>query len=347
MNKQCSHRIPGLPAWRRTLGLVVPLALIPVTTPAQERYRVTVTENFRQEAGTDGRLLARVNSGTIVRGGSEREGFVEVTLEGWIWERSVRPSPTAGYDLAVRTAGGENLRDAPSGRVVARLLEGFLLNEVSRRDGWIRVRRTGWMWGRSLAPAAAPAADAAEPTTQPVEAPAARTPGLDHMVVSPGARLHVTPEGDSLATVRNPVTGRVVARADGWARVQIEGWVRETDLSMGSDNVLVGVSGAEVRTGGQAAWEGRLVRWDLQFVAFQTADELRHDIPAGQQYLLARGPLPEAGFVYLLVSPSQAGVFQGLAPLSYMTVVGRVKIARSRYLGNPILELVDHEITQP
>jgi hypothetical protein len=64
---------------------------------------------------------------------------------------------------------------------------------------------------------------------------------------------------------------------------------------------------------------------------------------AGQRYALARGPIPEAGFVYLLLTPAQATALEGLTPLTYLTVVGRVKTARSRYLGNPILELVDYE----
>jgi hypothetical protein len=339
MNKQCSRRTPELPAWPRAARIAGLLILIPASAAAQERFRVSVMENFRQEAGADGRLLARVSAGAVVTGGVSRDGFVEVTLEGWIWEQSVRPSPTAGFDLAVRTAGGENLRDAPNGRVVARVLEGFLLNEVGRREGWIQVRRTGWMWERSLTreagPAPAAAVDAGAP---PPAAPAPRAQGLDRMVVSPGARLLATPQGDTLATVRGALTGRVVARAGSWAR--------ETDLSLAADSVMTGVSGAEVRTEGRT-WEGRLLRWDLQFVALQTADELRRDIPAGQPYVLARGPLPEAGFVYLMVSPSQASAFQGLAPLSYVTVVGRVRTARSRYLGNPILELVDYVVSQP
>jgi hypothetical protein len=343
MNKQCSRRASGLPAWPRAARLAGLLVLIPASTAAQERYRVSVMENFRQEAGADGRLLARVNAGTVVTGGASREGFVEVTLAGWIWEQSVRASPTAGFDLAVRTAGGENLRDSPDGRVVARLLEGFLLNEVGRRDGWIQVRRSGWIWARSLTREVAPAAAVGAGGPSPAE-PAPRAQGLDRMVVSPGARLLATPEGDTLATVRGALTGRVVARAGGWARVQTETWVRETDLSLAADSVATGVSGAEVRTEGRT-WEGRLLRWDLQFVALQTADELRRDIPAGQRYALARGPLPEAGFVYLMLSPPQASAFQGLAPLSYLTVVGRVRTARSRYLGNPILELVDYVVS--
>jgi hypothetical protein len=332
--------------WRAGLGLAVALTATPSLGAAQDRFRVAAMENFRQEGSPDARLLARVNPGTIVVGGASREGWTEVTLTGWIWERSVRPSPTPGYDLAVRTPGGETLRDAPNGRVVARLLEGFLLNEVGRREGWIQVRRSGWMWARSLN--RYEASDSAGPVVpadgDPATPAPAQTRKLDQVTVGSGARLLGRPEGDTLATVLRPTAGRVVARTEGWARVQTEVWVRESDLSLTDDSVLVGVSAAEVRADG-AAFEGKLVRWSLQLVAVQTADELRRDMPSGQRYALARGPLPEAGFVYALLSPAQAAALEGLAPLSYLTVVGRIRTARSRYLGNPIVELVDYNVS--
>lgn len=354
VSKQCSHGSRGLPAWRSAALVAGLVFVLPSSAAPQSRYRVSTEENFRQEAGPDGRVLGRVSRGTVVTGGASRDGWVEVTLDGWIWERSVRPSPTPGFDLAVRTAGGENLRESPNGRVLARLLTGFLLGEVGRREGWIHVRRTGWMWARSLAREATPgvAASPAPPSGRPPtgtpptpSAPETASRALDRVLLAPGAALHATPGGDTVAAVRGDAPARVVARADGWTRVQTEVWVRDTDLSPARDSVLVGVSGAEVRTDGRA-YEGRLVRWDLQYVALQTADELRRDMPAGQRYLLTRGPLPEAGFVYVLLSPSQTAALEGLAPLSFLTVVGRVRTARSRYLGNPILELVDYATGQ-
>jgi hypothetical protein len=86
------------------------------------------------------------------------------------------------------------------------------------------------------------------------------------------------------------------------------------------------------------------LRWTLQYIALQTADELRRDMPPGQRYMLARGPMPEMGFVYVLVSPDQARALEALSPLAYVTVVGRVRTARSQYLGNPILDLVDFAV---
>jgi hypothetical protein len=323
---------------------------VPWTAGAQTRYRVTAADSFRQESGAGARLLARVSEGTELTGGASRDGWVEVTLQGWIWASSVRPSPQEGFDLAVRTAGGENLRDAPNGRVLARLLTGFLLDEVSRREGWVQVRRTGWMPAASLTRAgqAAPAAGTAPPTAPAADTRPAAPPrgALDRMLLAGGAALYVTPEGDTVAAARGDAPVTVVARSNGWARVQLDGWVRETDLSPAEDSVLAGVSGAEVRTDPRA-YVGRLVRWDLQFLALQTADALRRDMAEGQRYVLARGPLPEAGFVYVIVPPAEVAAFEGISPLTHLIVVGRVRTARSRYLGNPILELVDYARSQP
>ena len=51
----------------------------------------------------------------------------------------------AGADLAVTRAPEENLRDAPSGALIARLPEGFLLCKVGEDHRWVRVQRVGWM----------------------------------------------------------------------------------------------------------------------------------------------------------------------------------------------------------
>jgi hypothetical protein len=315
-------------------------ALFLLTTPlvGQTRYRVESEENFRQEPGPQGRLLGRVSQGTALPGGETRDGFVEVTLEGWIWERSVRANATAGYDLAVSTAGGENLRAEPNGEVVARLLQGTLLTELDRSGGWVHVRRAGWMWARSLAAEDRPPESRAGPA-----APAGAS--LDWVRVAAGAPLLRAPDGDTLSAVRGGATARVVARADGWARVQLDGWVRESDLEPAAQGALSEVSGAEVRSGGRA-FEGKTLQWTVQYIALQTADALRRDMPAGQPYMLARGPLPEAGFVYLLLSAEQAKAVAELAPLTYLTIVGRVRTARSQYLGNPILTLDDFRVVK-
>jgi hypothetical protein len=311
------------------------------TAAAQQQYRVTAPENLRVEPNTRANVLARVSEGSELRGGETREGWVSVTLDGWIWQRSVRASRAGGFALAVSASDGENLRAEPNGRVVARLGVGTLLEEVSRRDGWIRVRRSAWMWGGSLTAvegAAGGGRDSA--TTAPRTADSVPAgPGLDQQTLSAGTRLLTAPGGDTLGVLAGRGTARVVARSDGWARVLVEAWVRDADLAPAGDSVLLGITGAEVRGGGRT-FEGRTLRWTLQFIAVQTADELRRDMPPGQRYALMRGPLPESGFVYVLLTPEQARALAQLEPLERLTVLGRVRTARSLYLGNPILDLL-------
>ena len=148
------------------------------------------------------------------------------------------------------------------------------------------------------------------------------------------------PDGDTTGVLGPRAPARVLARSGEWVRVQFEGWVRETDLRPAGEGVLLGVTGAEVR-GRPEDFEGQMLQWTLQFLAIQTADELRREMPQGTRYLLTRGPLPEAGFVYVMLSDEQAARLSDLAPLTQLTVLGRVRVARSRYVGNPILELID------
>ncbi|HSR15481.1 MAG TPA: hypothetical protein VLL51_06990, partial [Gemmatimonadales bacterium] len=82
-----------------------------------------------------------------------------------------------------------------------------------------------------------------------------------------------------------------------------------------------------------------LVIWRLQYLSVQTADELRPELPAGQPYVLTRGPLPAAGFVYVLVTREQAERFRAMNPLEEFVANGIVRAARTRYLPTPVIEL--------
>jgi hypothetical protein len=139
---------------------------------------------------------------------------------------------------------------------------------------------------------------------------------------------------------------RVLARSGEWVRVASEGWIRESDLRPAAGGVLVGVTAAEVRSN-PALFEGKLLQWSVQYIALQTADELRREIPVGQRYMLARGPLPEAGFVYVILSSEQAAQLERLRPLAELVIIARVKVGRSQFLANPVLELVDLSVRRP
>lgn len=333
--------------YRSPTSIVALLAVLSVSAAAaQERYRVARTENFRRDPGPTATHLATVNAGVELWGDSTADGWVRVALEGWVWARSAAATTRDGHDLVVARAAGENLRAEPNREILARLENGCLLDELERRPGWIRVRRVGWMFGRSLQRLTAadePEEGAAAPareTARPAPSYDTVTAGLDRAVVGPGTILWRAPGGDSAGTLADDTPVRILARAEGWVRVFAEGWVRADDLEPSTPGVLIGVSGAEVRAR-PSEYQGRLVRWLVRYIAVQRADELRPEIPSGERYVLVRGPLPETGFIYLVVSDEQRGLFERLPPLTELEIIGRVRVGRSQYLGNPILTLVD------
>ena len=339
------------PALRRLPACVLSLLVIfaaPVT--AQERFRVTSDVSFRK-------LGNGVVLGTLLRGSEivlrKVDGtWAEFRLEGWMYSPSVTRVDREGFDASVRSR--ENLRAEPNGRIVARAATGALFDRVEERGGWSRLRRDVWIPRSALESLTNPSAtaqrqpsrDRARDSVRSMPAdgigagvvpPAA--PG-DHVELAGSARLLSTPDGPPVGAIERGGRARVVSRSGDWVRVQVEGWVKETDTRPASDSgALAGVTAAEVRAA-PARYVGKVVDWRVQFLAVQKADELRPEIPAGRNYLLTRGPLPESGFVYIIIPPDQVERFRAMTPLQEITVRGTIKAASTRYLPNPVLELI-------
>ncbi|MBI3981317.1 MAG: hypothetical protein HY337_00270 [Gemmatimonadetes bacterium] len=327
---------------------VLAFAAVPDDSHAQTRLQVSRSERFRLAPSETARVLGTVAEGAEVTVGSERGGFTEVTLEGWVWARSVsRSGAREGFDLAVNAASGENLRARPNGAVLARLATGFLLQEVGRDDDWVRVRRTGWIasgglkptGGAPLAPAPAANAGAAVPST-------GGAPSLDRGVTAGAVDLLTVPDGAASGRLAAGASVRVLARSGDWIRVETEGWIRESDLRPSAQGVLLGVSAAEV-TARPREFEGKLVQWTVQYISQQTADELRPELPLGARYMLARGPLPESGFVYVVLEPAQAQFVDQLQPLAEVVMLARIRAGRMRYLYTPVVDAIELSLRQP
>jgi len=341
------------------------LWLVPsLSLAAQARYRVTTDGAwFYQEP--EGKRLARLARGTIVVGGESQNAWQGVTLEGWIFATSVGPTPRAGYDLAVSRAPEENLRSAPAGALIARLPQGFLLTRVAEGTAgrWVHVTRAGWVEKaavETLAQVATSDPDSGGPTPGPRPgAPA--TPGQGPGVGPPDTNsspsapvdpsrvesarrtvLYRAPEGAPTGTLAPSAPLRVLGRSGDWTRVELEGWVKSTDLEIAPPGVLMGITAAELRTDPQR-YAGQVLRWTLQYIAAQQADELRPEIPSGSRYFLARGPLPEHGFVYVIVPEAKRPQLESLSPLATIQVTARVRTGRTRFLGNPVLDLISLE----
>lgn len=340
---QSSPALSRLPAC--ALAILVVMAA-PVT--AQERFRVTTDVSFRKLG--NGVVLGTLLRGSEITLRKVDGGWAEFRLEGWMFSQSVTRVNRDGFDAQARTR--ENLRAEPNGRIVARVSTGALFDRVEERNGWSRLRRDVWIPRSALQSLSASASTAQRPTTRDrsrdttrasvgigagVTPPAA--PG-DHVELAGSARLLSTPDGPVVGALERGGRARVVSRSGEWVRVQIEGWVKESETRPASDSgALAGVTAAEVRAA-PGRYVGKVVDWRVQFLAVQKADELRPEIPAGRNYLLTRGPLPESGFVYIIIPADQVERFRALTPLQELMVRGTIKAAATRYLPNPVLELI-------
>jgi hypothetical protein len=275
---------------------------------------------------------------------------MQVTLDGWIFSTSVGRSGRPDFDLLVTRSPNENLRAAPAGPLVAELALGFgLKRAVPASDSgsrWVHVTREGWVQRSALQPIAdvAQTRTAAATDSDSVAAPTAPARAVDSSRAQPVrmTTLYRAPDGPEAGTVAADTPLRVLSRNGEWTRVQFEGWVKGGDLQAAPAGVLVGVTAAELRAEPQR-YAGQVLRWNLEFIAIQKADDLRPDIPSGSSYVLARGPLPERGFVYVIIPDIKLPAFRALTPLATLQITARVRNGRSRYLGNPVVDLISLE----
>lgn len=308
------------------------LLLHAVGAQAQSRTLVADASFAKDPQGVE---LAVLTKGASVMPGVTRGDWVEVTIDGWVFTQSTEPTSRDGFDLAVTTSNGENLRRAPNGSLVARLRTGALLTRVSQQRGWTQVRRTGWIPRRTLSGQGNSSSVGAAAPQDPDTVRAAE----NTVQVASGADLFTVPDGGALGRLNGGAHGRVLSRSGEWVRVQVDGWVKAGDLTPAAEGVLLGVSAAEVRAAPER-FIGKVVEWRLQVIAVQTADELRPEMPVGQLYVLTRGPLPEPGFVYVTVTQAEAERFRAVPPLGEVTVRAVVRAARTRYLATPIVQFV-------
>jgi hypothetical protein len=315
--------------------------------PAQDLSEISTDTRLRKEP--EGTPLVSLPAGAEVEAKGARGDWHEVVVEGWIFSSSTGATQRDGFDLVVTAPSGENIRESPNGEVVGRVRTGTLLRKLETTGGWTHVSRAGWVPSEAIGARAKSdtpavvqpqAPPAAAPATPANPAPAAKPPAdPDRAAVARETAVYATPQGGQYGTLGPGTPARVLGRSGEWIRVQLEGWIRETDLEAASGGALTGITAAEVRTD-PARYVGRTVDWRLQIIAVQTADELRTEMPRGQNYLLTRGPLPEPGFVYVTITEGQAAEFRALPALQELTLRVVIKAARTKYLTTPVVEFV-------
>lgn len=331
--------LPGrLPS--RVTAVVLSLALVTSALAGQGDDRTAVATALHKEPG--GTLLGRLERGAAVTLGATRNTWREVTVQGWVPANALRNDSRDGFDVAVALAAGTSLRTLPAADapVRATAVAGALFDRMETRSGWVLVRRTGWMAASAAAAEAAPTVTPPPPPPPPPPAAAATQnpqPSRDSaLAVREGSPLSATREGSPIGQVTANTPVELVERRQGWSRIRIEAWV--------PDQALEGVPSLGITPEELAAdperYVGAEVEWRVQVLAVRTADELRPELPQGQPYLLARGPLPRTGFVYVTLSSAEASTFRGLEPLAEVLIRARVRAGRSRFLATPVLDLV-------
>ena len=359
--------------------LLLALLVVPGVAHAQTTTVAVDEENFRATPG--GTILARVLEGTPLELGGRQDQWHAATLQGWIWAQSVRESADGDHDLVVSAPRGENLRATPNGDRLGRLEPGTGLERVEDAGDWIRVRRQGWIWSESIslpdaasedqpagtadtAAGAAPTPDTTPPMAEsqtaaagspsPVPADSVGTgrgsgPLPDRTPTGPitagagGITLVDHPEGDTIARVPAGAAATVVAREGEWVRVRVEGWALAravTHADSATDAVLRDLGPGDLQAEPEG-YRGRLVEWDLQFIALREAERFRTDFVEGEPYILAREPGGGRTFVYVAVPPDQVPEAEDLDPLQRFRVLGRIRTARSQLTGAAVIDMLE------
>ena len=150
--------------------------------------------------------------------------------------------------------------------------------------------------------------------------------------------LRDAPSSAAIGELQKTANVEVIARDRGWSRVRIEGWVPDSVLVPADTTFRANLSAADLRADPVSA-RGKMVLWNVEFLALQTADPLRRGLADEEPYILARGPRSENALLYLVVPPSLIGTARALQPLAKIIVTARVRDGRRDPVGILILAI--------
>ncbi len=328
----------GFQPSRAMTGIFCSWVLVFTAGLSAQSGTVTTDENFRAQA--NGTLLGQLHPGATLDVLDVSDDWLRFELGGWVWTQSLQVVGRGDFDLVVSASEGENIRTTPSGEVVGRLEEGTLLQEVERVPGWVRVRRSAWIWSPSVefeAPVPGEIAGGGDVVV------------ADEWTISGEADAAIlsTPDGDTLAAAVPGANLRLLAREGNWARVRLDGWLwlPEGTVVEGETAVLTDVSIEEVSTS-PLEYRGRVLQWDVQFISLERAEKIRTDFYEGEPFLLTKTGRGEGVFVYVAIPPERLPEAEGLTPLERIRVVGRVRTGAATLTGSPILELLTFSTIQ-
>jgi hypothetical protein len=351
--------------WRSlAFALAAVLAAAPSALVAQRTGRATVSAHAVVRAVPGGRALALAYPGAHVATRGTRSAATQVVLDGYV-HTSVLAGKRDSFAVSIDAPSGALLRatPAPKGTVIARLDHWMGLHELGRKGEWVHVQRAAWIANGLLD---APPVARTEPRRSDVtrvattasavrtgEGPASATDSSAGAVEDSVPQRSTTtvltptsstafaagPEGRPLGTLSPGASLVPLARERGWVRVRVEGWVRESGLQLADSGLVSSLSAADLRAD-TAGTRGRVVRWQVEVLAFRRADALRRDLAPNEPYLLARGPGDERAMLYLALPPALVDDASALPALTQAIVTARVRTGRSDPSGVPILDVL-------
>jgi hypothetical protein len=346
------------------------LVLLCVLLSTSVRAQTTASTDAAVRAKPDGKLVATMRAGAAVKPGATKSDWTAVTIEGFLHKSVVSAKKNS---LTIQASSGAALRTAgdPSAQVVAVIEDGVAVDRLSVNGEWFKVKRDAWVQTRELKSAKSVAsgtsarARASQSAPQKVSALPARAapvapqpPAPEAAPAAPAATqrtdaslvqgdfaaahplvLRAAPDGTPAGSADSAARVRIVARDHGWARVELDGWVRESELVPFDSSSVSAVSAADLRSDPDH-YRGSVVRWVVQSIGVQQADPLRKGLAPDEPYLLARGPGSESSLLYLALPTALVASAKALQPLSNILVLARVRAGRSEPSGVPILDVL-------
>jgi hypothetical protein len=260
-------------------------------------------ENLRAAPG--GRIIGRLNQGTLLNEAGREPGWIHVERTAWIWNASLTAAGAGGTEPAATPAASPAERTPAAPSQVSRTPpQSTPPPAAAAEENWVRAGTRG---------------------------SAVRTaPDGDTVAVARGGtELRVTGREGNWARVR----------IEGWV------WLPSTEAAGtgdgASEGVILGDATVMELMREPERFRGRMVSLTLQYISLERAEAVRTDFLEGEPFLLLRSTEADRSFVYVAVPPEQLAAVSGLQALERLQIVGRVRTGAAALTGNPVLELVE------
>ena len=322
-----------------------------VSAWASAGAQTALTAAAEGRTGPGGAAVISVRPGTKVAVVSTRESNVLVTIDGCV-DGARLTGKIDTFPASVDAKAPLRVRAAASGNstILAELRARTGVHTLGKSGSWTHITRSAWIPASALPKAAAsaasakPAAAASVAPGKPAQTPAApETPAASPvpagaMSVSKPTKLLAAPAGSAVAELAAGTVVQTLAHDHGFAKVRIEGWVPERELSPADNSLGAQLTAADLRADPEGT-RGKTVQWEVEILSLQTADPLRRELARDEPYLLAKGPGTENALLYLAVPPSLLNQAKALPPLTRVLITARVRAGHSEPVGTPILDL--------